>query len=118
MQLCFFVAETRHACTVGRGFKRAFGVVRCVVVDYYLAGVDVAFARAHHICSRVFKHRHQERYDVRLRVEILHGLEYSGALPFPAVQLRLEVPAVALPHGDIGAVKTLRRFRGVVAGYK
>lgn len=44
-----------------------------------------------------FQHRHEERQYVALGVEVFHGLEDTCTLPFPTVEFRLVVPAVALP---------------------
>lgn len=63
------------------------------------------FARTHHICPGVFKHGHQERHHVALRVEVFHRLVHTRALPLPTVEFRLKIPSVALPQGNIAAVE-------------
>ncbi len=89
-----------------------------VGVDDYFNGVRVAFARTHHIGPRILQHGHKERHHVALRVQILHSLEYACALPLPSVQLRLEIPSVALPQGYIGSVKPFRGWLSLHIGHK
>ena len=97
---------------VGSVLLEIAGRGHVVGVDDYLGEVGVALAGAHHIGAGVLEHRHQEGHNVALGVEVLDGLENAGALPFPAVEFRLEIPAVALPESDVGTVETLgRRLR-------
>ena len=49
-------------------------------------------------------------------VEVLDGLEDACALPLPAVELRLKIPAVTLPEGYVAAVEAERRGVGAYVG--
>ena len=89
-----------------------------VGVDYHLDGRGVALAGTHHVGSGIAQHGHQEGHHVALRVEVFDGLEDTGALPLPAVELGLVVPAVALPHGYVGPVETFGGGGGLVVGHK
>ena len=69
-----------------------------VVVDHSAKVVGVALASVPHIGTGILKHGHDEWNHVAVGVHVLNGLEHPGALPFPAVEVGLEVPAVAGPH--------------------
>ena len=84
--------------------------ISAVVIDDYLNRIEVALARAHHVSSRILKHRHQERKHVALGIQVLHRLKNPGTLPLPTVFLRLEVITMALPDGDILTGQTLGRL--------
>ena len=86
---------------------------RFIVVHDHFVHVPVAFPGQQHVGAGVLEHRHEERNDVALGVEVFHRLEDAGALPFPAGERLLIVPAVALPQGD---VPVLQAFRGLVGG--
>ena len=78
-----------------------------VVVDHCTEVVGVALACVPHIRPRILKHGHDERNHVAVGVHVLDRLEHAGALPLPAVEQRLEVPAVAGPHSHDVAVQSL-----------
>ena len=84
---------------------------RFVVVHDHFVYVPVAFPGQQHIGAGVLEHRHEERDDVALGVEVFHRLEDAGALPFPTRERLLIIPAMALPHRD---VPVLQAFRGLV----
>ena len=108
-----------HALT---GLPSVFAVLfiisgyRSVVVRYDLLDLPVPLARQQHHRSGAFEHRHQERQDKTLGEDILHRLEDPRPLPFPPQQFLLVIVPVALPHGDMAAVKSLGRSKGPVLG--
>ena len=73
---------------------------RVVVTDDFPA-LDIPFPRSHHAGAGVLQHRDEEGEDVALGVQVLHGAEGGGPLPFPAFGLGFIVAAVALPEGDM-----------------
>ena len=92
-----------HAVACSPFFIAVFFCVSClrlaaIAVNHHLEAVYVAVARAHHVCAGIFKHRHEERNHIRLRVKVLYRLVETRTLPFPSVELWLEVPAMALPQ--------------------
>ncbi len=91
----------------------ALGIVRGridarIVVDDDLRLLHVALARQQDVGAGIFEHRYQERQDVALRIEILYGLPQTRALPAPLVFTLVEIPAVALPKGDMTAIESGR----------
>ena len=74
---------------------------RGVVVCDDLNLLRVAFTGQQHIGSGPFEHRDQIGQDIALCIKVFHDLKNPGPLPLPPVQLRFEVVAVTLPHGDV-----------------
>ena len=72
------------------------GQATVIVYDDFCR-LAIAFAGKQHVGTGIFQHRHEERQYVALGVEVFHGLEDTCTLPFPTVEFRLVVPAVALP---------------------
>ena len=75
---------------------RTAGQATVIVYDDFCR-LAIAFAGKQHVGTGIFQHRHEERQYVALGVEVFHGLEDTCTLPFPTVEFRLVVPAVALP---------------------
>mgnify|MGYP006981239030 FL=1 len=73
------------------------GVKATVIVDNDFGSLAVAFTRKQHIGSGVFQHRNKVGQYEALCIQVFHGLQTAGALPFPAVEFRFVVKAVALP---------------------
>ena len=93
-------------------FLRAFSLaiaglgIAAVGVDYRLIAAGVALARAHHYRSGILKHRHEIWHHKALGIEVFHRLEDACTLPLPAIEFRLEIPAMALPQGYDIAVES------------
>ena len=85
-------------------------IVACrkVIVHNDTVRLPVAFARSVDKRSGILKHRHEERDDERLREQVLDRAIEQRALPFPVVLVGIVVAAVALPQGQMTAVKTCR----------
>ena len=113
-----FCAESASGIAPAAVFGICAGGVHAVVVDNNLCQIGVALAGTHHIGSGIFEHRHQEGHHVTLRVKVFDGLENTGALPFPAVEFRFEIPSVALPEGDVGAIEPFGCGIGAGAPYE
>ena len=78
-----------------------------VVIDHDAKVVRVALAGVPHIGSRILQHRDEEGQHIAVGVHVLHRLHQAGTLPLPAVELGLEVPAVAGPHRHDVTVQTM-----------
>ena len=78
-----------------------------VLIDHDTEVVGIAFAGVPYIGARILEHRDEERQHITVGVHVLDGLHQARALPLPAVQLGLEVPAVAGPHRHDVAVKAV-----------
>ena len=83
----------------------ALAVEGRIVVADDLPALDVPFARRHHAGARILQHRDEEGEDITLGIQVLHGAEGGGPLPFPALGLGFIIAAVALPEGDMPAGK-------------
>ena len=89
-----------------------------VGVDDYFVGVEVAFARRHHVGAGVFEHRHQVWHHEALREKVFHRAEKSWPLPAPALVFLVVVFSVALPYGDYTVVEPLGDRHGAIEGYE
>ena len=68
--------------------------------------MGVALTSVPNVGASVFEHRNEEWRYITLSVHIFHGLEHTGALPFPTVEAVFKIPAMALPSSDNIAVQT------------
>ena len=94
-----------------RGFRITARSKSSVIVHYYFDRINVALARAEHVCARILEHRHQKRHHIALRIQILDSVEYSCTLPLPTVCRLLEIETVTLPHRYYFPVKAFLRMR-------
>ena len=78
-----------------------------VVIDHDAHVVGVTLTGIPHIGARILQHRDEEGQHIAVGVHVLDGLHQAGTLPLPAVELGLEVPAVAGPHRHDVAVQAV-----------
>ena len=96
----------RESLAVPRAPRTRLGIARRgvhtrIVVHDHLVRLRIALAGQQDAGPGVFEHRYQIREHVTLRIEVFDSLENACPLPFPPVQFRLEIIAVALPQRDM-----------------
>ncbi len=101
----FLIRKTAVVLLVGAPQIRtslfAVSAFRIIVIHYHLVDLCITLPRKHDDGSRIFQHGSQERQYVGHGIEIFHGLEQAGALPFPPGQFLFVIQSVAMPQGYV-----------------
>ena len=106
--------KTAFCTRVPGAIARIFVIDRLgshIIIDNYFGLLHITLAWQHHICTRIFEHRHQIGHHVTLRIEVLDRLPQTRSLPTPLSTTIIEHIAVALPHCNMTARQTALRLR-------
>ena len=79
----------------------------CVVIDYHLMALPVAFTWGEDDGASPFQHRNQIGYDNCLGKQVLTGTEEWGALPFPNAVVNVEIGAVTGPYAEVTVLESV-----------